>query len=159
MTSAFSWQNSISLCPASFCTPRPNLQVTPGASWLPTFAFQSPVMKRISFWGISSRNLENILKNLSRASQETHSPYSIENSQNFRKWLTYFWNDPSMSPRNTDTDKGEISIYVETMKNHCMSSELISNFFELIKPSKGEWTRPMNSREGEKNQVDQVRNI
>ena len=24
MTSAFSWQNSISLCPASFCTPRPN---------------------------------------------------------------------------------------------------------------------------------------
>ena len=30
MTSAFSRQNSISLCPASFCTPRPNLPVTPG---------------------------------------------------------------------------------------------------------------------------------
>ncbi|KAB0372710.1 hypothetical protein FD755_015463 [Muntiacus reevesi] len=30
MTSAFSWQNSNSLCPASFCTPRPNLPVTPG---------------------------------------------------------------------------------------------------------------------------------
>jgi len=30
MTSLFSWQNSISLCPASFCTPRPNLPVTPG---------------------------------------------------------------------------------------------------------------------------------
>ena len=28
MTSVFSWQNSI--CPASFCTPRPNLPVTPG---------------------------------------------------------------------------------------------------------------------------------
>ena len=27
---AFSWQNSISLCPASFCTPRPNLFATPG---------------------------------------------------------------------------------------------------------------------------------
>ena len=27
MTSAFSWQNSISLCPALFCTPRPNLPV------------------------------------------------------------------------------------------------------------------------------------
>ena len=25
MTSVFSWQNSIRLCPASFCTPRPNL--------------------------------------------------------------------------------------------------------------------------------------
>ena len=39
MTSAFSWQNSISLCPASFRIPRPNLPVTPGVSWLPTFAF------------------------------------------------------------------------------------------------------------------------
>ena len=30
MTSAFSSQNSISLCPASFHIPRPNLPVTPG---------------------------------------------------------------------------------------------------------------------------------
>ena len=30
MTSAFSWQNSVSLCPASFCSLRPNLPVTPG---------------------------------------------------------------------------------------------------------------------------------
>ena len=44
MTSAFSWQNSISLCPASFYTPRPNLPVTPGISKLPTFAFQYPIM-------------------------------------------------------------------------------------------------------------------
>ena len=42
----------ISLCPASFCTPRPNLPVTPGVSWLPTFAFQSPVMKRSSFFWV-----------------------------------------------------------------------------------------------------------
>ena len=41
MTSVF----SVSLCPASFCTPRPNLPVTPGSSWLPTFEFQSPMMK------------------------------------------------------------------------------------------------------------------
>ena len=45
----FSWENPVILCPASFCTPRPNLPVIPGVSWLPTFAFQSPVMKRISF--------------------------------------------------------------------------------------------------------------
>ena len=38
MTSAFSWQNSISLCPASFHIPRPNLPITPGVSSLPTFA-------------------------------------------------------------------------------------------------------------------------
>ena len=55
MTSAFCWQNSISLCPASFCTPQPNLPVTLGISWLPTFAFQSPIMKRTSFLGVSSR--------------------------------------------------------------------------------------------------------
>ena len=41
---------SISLCPASFHIPRPNLPVTPGFSWLPTFVFQSPIMKKISFW-------------------------------------------------------------------------------------------------------------
>jgi len=45
----FSWQNSVSLCPASFCTPRLNLPVTQGVSWFPTFAFQSPMMKRTSF--------------------------------------------------------------------------------------------------------------
>ena len=27
MTSAFSWQNSVSLCPTSFCTLRPNLLI------------------------------------------------------------------------------------------------------------------------------------
>ena len=59
MTSAFSWQNSISLCPASFRTPRPNLPVTLGVSWLPTFAFQSPIMKRISFGGVSSKRSWN----------------------------------------------------------------------------------------------------
>ena len=35
---------TISLCPASFHTPRPNLPVTPDVSWLPTFAFQSPII-------------------------------------------------------------------------------------------------------------------
>ena len=34
ITSTFSWQNSISLCPVSFCTPSPNLPVTPGVSFL-----------------------------------------------------------------------------------------------------------------------------
>ena len=55
MTSAFSWQNTISLWPASFCTPRPNLPVTPGVSSLPTFAFQSPIMKKTSLLGVGSK--------------------------------------------------------------------------------------------------------
>ena len=57
LTRAISWQNSVSLCPASFCTPRPNVSVTPGSSWLPTFAFQSPTMKRTFFGGVNSRSL------------------------------------------------------------------------------------------------------
>ena len=36
-------------CSASFCTPTPNLPVTPGITWLPTFAFQPAMMKRTSF--------------------------------------------------------------------------------------------------------------
>ena len=32
MTSAFSWQNFVSLCLASFCTLRPNLPIIPGIS-------------------------------------------------------------------------------------------------------------------------------
>ena len=57
LTSVFSWQNSVSLCPASFCTPRVNLPVTPGISWLPTFAFQSLMMKRTSFLVLSLEGL------------------------------------------------------------------------------------------------------
>ena len=44
MTSAF-----------SFCPPRPNLPVTPGIPLLPTFALQSPKMKRTSFMSVSSK--------------------------------------------------------------------------------------------------------
>ena len=44
------WQNSVSLCPASFCTPGSNVSITPGVRWLPTFAFQSSIMKRTYFW-------------------------------------------------------------------------------------------------------------
>ena len=56
MTSAFSLQNSISFCPDSFHIPRPNLPVSPGVSCLPTFAFQSPIMKRTSFLGFNSKS-------------------------------------------------------------------------------------------------------
>ena len=49
---------------ASFYTPRPNLPVTPRVSWLPTFAFQSPIMKRTSLLG-------DQWKNNSRKNEET----------------------------------------------------------------------------------------
>ena len=52
-----SWQNSTSFFPASFCTWRPNLPVIPGVSWLSTFAFQSPIMNRTSFWVLVLKGL------------------------------------------------------------------------------------------------------
>ena len=66
MTSAFSWQNSISLCPASFCTPRPNLSVTPGVSWLPTFAFQSPIWKEHLLWVLVLKGLVGLHRTVQR---------------------------------------------------------------------------------------------
>ena len=53
---------TISLCPASFRIPRPNLPVTPGVSWLPTFAFQSPIMKRTSFWVLVLKGLVGLYR-------------------------------------------------------------------------------------------------
>ena len=56
MTSAFSWQNFVSLCPALFCTQSPYpcllLQV-----YLDFLFFQSPIIKRLSFFGVSSRSI------------------------------------------------------------------------------------------------------
>ena len=49
MTSAFSWQNSVNFHPASFCSPKPNLPVTPVIFWLPSVTFQSPVVTGTSF--------------------------------------------------------------------------------------------------------------
>ena len=47
--------HSVSLCPASFFTPRPNLPVTPGISWFLTFAFQLPMMKKTPFFDTNSK--------------------------------------------------------------------------------------------------------
>ena len=49
-----SWQNSVSLCLASFGTPWPNFPVTPGISWLPTFAFY-PLWWKGYLFGVSYR--------------------------------------------------------------------------------------------------------
>ena len=61
MTSAFSWQTSGSLCPGSFHIPRSNMSVIPDVSGLPTFAVQSPVMKRTSFFGVIHVAANNVV--------------------------------------------------------------------------------------------------
>ena len=89
MTSAFSWQNSISLCPASFHIPKPNLPVTPGVSWLPPFAFQSPIMKRTCFFFFFFSSVQfssvqfsrSVMSNALWSHESQHTSLSITNSQ------------------------------------------------------------------------------
>ena len=85
MTSVLSWQNSVSLCPASFCTPRPNLPVTPSISRLPTFAFLSPMMKRTSLFSVSSRRS---CRSSSKHSTSTSSALLVGTYT----WITVIWN-------------------------------------------------------------------
>ena len=53
--SVFTWQNSVSLCSASVCTPRSIFPFIISISWFSTFAFQSLVMKRTSLFCVHSR--------------------------------------------------------------------------------------------------------
>ena len=61
MTHVFSWHNSVNLCPATFCTPRLNLPVTPDLSWLPTFAIKYSMMKGHHFFFFLVLVLEGIV--------------------------------------------------------------------------------------------------
>ena len=52
MTSAFSLQNSVRHCPASVCTPRPNLPVTPGYFLTSYFCIPVPYNEKDIFFGV-----------------------------------------------------------------------------------------------------------
>ena len=92
MMSALSWQNSVSLCPASFSSPRLILPVTPGISWLPTLAYQSPPMNTTSVIGVSSVKF-------SRSSQDWSAEGSLASVAGAWPELLWCWmaclgNDP-----------------------------------------------------------------
>ena len=55
---------TVSLCPASFCTPRTNLPVTPRVSWLPSFAFQSLIMEGHLFWVLVLKGLVGLQRTI-----------------------------------------------------------------------------------------------
>ena len=61
------------------------LPVTPGISWLLTFAFQSPIMKRTSFGGVSSR----------RSCRSFHRTFQLQLLQHYwfghRLGLLWYW--------------------------------------------------------------------
>ena len=76
-SSAFSWQNSICLCPALFCIPRPNLPVTLCISCHPSFVIQMLWWKEhfFFFFAVSSRRSCRSSQNHSTSSS---SPLVVE---------------------------------------------------------------------------------
>ena len=86
LNNVFSWKNSVSLLSASFCTSKPNLPLIPGISRLPTFAFQSPMMKRASFFfDIHSRRS-------CRSSQNHSTSASLALIVGTQTWITMILN-------------------------------------------------------------------
>ena len=105
MSSAFSWQNSLSLCTASSLTLRSNLPVIPGISWLPNFTFQSPLMKK-TFWGdVSSRRCY-------RSSQNQSTSASLALVVEAQTWITVMLN--GLSWKQTEIILSFIRLYPST---------------------------------------------
>ena len=80
-TSAFSWQNSVSLCPASFCTPKSNLPVTPDISDF-LLLHSSPL--KAHHFGVSSRGS-------CRSSQNHSTSASLPLVVGQRLELLWYW--------------------------------------------------------------------
>ena len=120
MTGVFSWQNSVSLCPASCSTPGPNLPVTPGISWLPTFAFQSSIMKRTSFLGVGSRRFCRSSQNHSNLAFFGISGWGIELDYCDIEWFVL-------------ETKRDHSVIFETAPKYCISDFLVDNGHSISK--------------------------
>ena len=82
-TSAFSWQSSVSLCPAPFCTPRANLSVTSGISWLPNLHSNPLWWKWYLCFAVSSQR--------SRSSQDHSTSASLASEVGHRLELLWYW--------------------------------------------------------------------
>ena len=83
----------------SVLTPRPNLTVIPRISWLPIFAFQSPMMKTTSFLGVSSRSLVGLHRTIQRQHLQHYwlehrlglLSYWMVCLGNEQRWFCRFW--------------------------------------------------------------------
>ena len=116
----------ISLCPTSFCTPKPTLPVTSGISWLPTFAFQSPYMKRTSssstfiyfFFGGGAVSRGNVSSRKSCRSSKNHSNFFGINGRAI--YLDY--HDVEWFALETN---GDHSVVYETAPKHSILNSLV----------------------------------
>ena len=119
------------LCPASFHIPRPNMPVTPGVSWLPTFAFQSPIMKRTSFGG------GLVLKGL----VGLHRTVQLQLHQHYWLCWTFLW---QLFPE-------EISIWTSRQsKNHlyqCILESLVAQIINNLPAILETWVQSLGQED------------
>ena len=133
MSSMFSWQNFISLCPASFSTPRPNLPVTPRISWLPTFAFQSLIMKRTSFLGVSSKRFVGFYRTVQL---ELLQLYWLGHRLGLLwYWMVFLGNEQMSFSRFETASKYCISDSFVDYDGCSISSKCYSQIYIIVQPS------------------------
>ena len=101
----------LSLCPASFRIPRPNLPVTPGVSWLPTFAFQSTIMKGTSFGVLVLKGLVGLHRTIQLQLLQHYS-------SGHRLGLLWYWR----VALETNTDH---YVFFETASKYCILESFV----------------------------------
>ena len=91
MTSAFSWQNSISLCPASFCTPKAKFVCYFRCFLTSYFCIPVPYNEKDIFLGVSSRRSH-------RSSQNRSTSASSGLLVGAQAWITVILNGLPWKP-------------------------------------------------------------
>ena len=84
-----------------FCTPRLNLPVTLGISWLPTFAFQSPMMKGHLFWVFILESLVGLHRTVQFQSEFGNKEFMVWATVS--SWCCFCWlyrASPSLAAKN-----------------------------------------------------------
>ena len=138
MTSAFTWQNSISLYPASFHIPRPNLPVTPGVSWTSPVAQRLkhlPAMQETWVWSLGREDpLEKGMATHFQVSLPGESPWTEESGRL-----------PSMGSQRVRQDWETHMRYASTLKEGQHTHLRVGFLWWLI------LTRTRRERETQKN--------
>ena len=95
---------TVSLCPASFWIPRQNLAATPDISWLPSFAFQSPMVSPLDckeIQPVSPKGSQSLIF-IGRTDAEAETPVLwLPDAKN---WL--IWKDPDAGKDWRQEEKG-----------------------------------------------------
>ena len=144
MTSAFSWQNSASLCLLRFVFQGQICLLLQVSLDFPTFAFQSPMMKRTSFLGVSSRRSCRSLQNHSTSA----SSALVVGAQ------TWIYCDIECFALETNRDH---SVIFEIAPQYCISDSFVD--YDSYSISSKEFLRHRSGYNGHLNYIHPFQSI